>query len=109
MRIDDVTMASCTDLHVVVIEQQAGNVFQLELARRLQAVMAVHDGQTGAFKSNRNAPELFAQNGISQGYRVVRVMAFIWSNLFDGHKIDRKRSEERRVGKECRSRWWAGT
>src|SRR2546426_9109131 len=33
------------------------------------------------------------------------VGAFLWACVLDDHLLWKRRSEERRVGKECRSRW----
>ena len=63
----------------------------------------------GKLKENYD-PEIFSENYISVD-EVKQELIFTvysqeeWDEWFEGGKKDYLRSEERRVGKECRSRW----
>ena len=57
------------------------------------------DGTSASIENQRDMLEKFCEK---QGWEVVAVYQ---DDGFTGLNMERPRSEERRVGKECRSRW----
>src|SRR5436305_5304090 len=53
-----------------------------------------------------NRGELVALMGLSGGGKTPVLRSVAALEPFDGGAIDVGKSEERRVGKECKSRWW---
>src|SRR5687768_9484851 len=76
----------------------------LRLQMRLQQLDAMREAGARLMGRDRLGRDVFAR-GAPEGLRVVR-RADWQVDLYDLISAYGSRSEERRVGKECRSRWW---
>src|SRR5438045_5664247 len=75
-----------------------------------------HTISVSAFLLNRSSDLRIRKTRYKQASHFVHIPGLSYSgvksptecqqSLFESHFASRQRSEERRVGKECRSRWW---
>ena len=78
-----------------------------ELARRNLSVVLVESGQVGGQQSGRNLGFVRQQGRAPAELPMMMAANQRWRGLAEelGSDVEWRRSEERRVGKECRSRW----
>ena len=79
----------------------------LPVLEKLGVVCGVSSPFTNLYDANHAWFQASAalQNGLSQGGTIFRFQDYLLPQLLSGALAGRPRSEERRVGKECRSRW----
>src|SRR5438876_7799221 len=94
------------NIHITIIELNALHTKRQNLFQELDAVIhLIMEAKHWGLRKSRNATSLNSRFKSLDTLKVKIISVTFRRVIRTNHKKASKRSEERRVGKECRSRW----